>query len=234
MKKILYILLIIIMCITVTGCFEKTVEGNKSFGEYTGIYKLKNFELRVAQYKNDIAIIIKHDGKPFGSTKEEMKGNKLKSINCEFEFKKNAVIVNTNQKDIPKGKYKRLGSYTTKEIYKDYIGDISFIDTKYNGIYENNGKMIYTVQTGKDIVRLANYNEDSSLNVVVQNNGNDIFKSNFFEDYYELKYGIEKLEANFKSEKKKLEEQSGMYNKTKEMKATDIIKVFVFESYIKK
>lgn len=234
MKKILYILLIIIMCISVTGCFEKTVEGNKAFGEYTGIYRKNNFELRIVQYKNNLVVIMEKDEQPFGSTKTKIEGNKFEDMNCKFEFKKNAIIIDTNQSDIPKGKYKRVGSYTTKEIYKDYIGDISFIETKYNGVYENNGKKIYTVQAGKDIVRLANYNEDSSLNVVVQNNGNDTFISNFFEDYYEIKYGIEKLEANFKSEKKKLEEQSGTYNKTSEMKATDIIKIFVFETYRKK
>ena len=59
MKRILLVLVAIVMCFTVVGCSTKTVEGNKEFGKYTGIYKLKNMELRIVHYKDTLSLILR-------------------------------------------------------------------------------------------------------------------------------------------------------------------------------
>lgn len=139
MKKIILGIIIVVMCFVVVGCESTTIEGNKEFGEYTGIYKLKNMELKIVHHKNTILLMMNKDGESYGSTVVYLDGNKFTDLNCEFELKKDLVNIKSNQKDIPNGDYQRISEYTIEEIYKEYIGDISYIEKinfkKYDRIY---------------------------------------------------------------------------------------------------
>ena len=230
MKKILLILIIIIMCFTVTGCFSKPVEGNKSFDKYTGIYKLNDSEIKIVHYKDSLLVTMKNKNNLIGQTTVSLKDNKFEDFNCRFELKKNYVKVTTNQNDIPKGDYIRVNKYTTKEIYKDYIGDISYIND-YNGIYENNITKIYTVRTNKDIVRFAYNYKDVNTNIAIVKEKENNFTTDIFNDIYNLNFNDNsiKLKVDSKNENKK--SISGNYILKSRMKAVDIIKIFAFEEY---
>ena len=230
MKRILLVLVAIVMCFTVVGCSTKTVEGNKEFGKYTGIYKLKNMELRIVHYKDTLSLMLRKDGEPYGNTLVTLEGNKFEDLECEFELKKNIVNVKSKQKEIPTGDYKRTNEYTTKEIYKDYIGDISYI--KYNnGIYENSTDKIYTVRLNDDTIKFAYKHKDSSSNLAASKESDTLYTTDLFGDIYELKYNNDTLEFKVNSKDENENELTGKYEKTREMKDSEVIKVFAFEDY---
>lgn len=229
MKKIVLILIAVILCVTLTGC--KSVKGNEKFGKYTGIYKLQNMEIKVVHYKNKLLVKMNKNNEPFGSTEVIIEGNKFEDLNCTFEFKKDAVNIKTTQKDIPKGDYKRVKPYTTKEIYKDYVGDIAFLNNDYNGVFENDKNTIYTLQTTKDTIRFATDNNGVSTNLELNKKDEQHFYLDFFESKYNLTFNKEQLEVKYESPDE--DAISGTYNRKSKMKAVDAIKIIAFDDYIK-
>ena len=231
MKKIIFGLIIIVMCFTLTGCFlDGTVEGNEEFGEYTGIYKLKNFELRVVQNGNTLSLIMNKDEKPFGRTLVYLTGNKFEDINCEFELKENVISIKTTQKDIPEGDYKRLKPYTTEEIYKEYIGDFSYLN-KNNGVYENDNNRIYTVRATKDTIRMAYRRQELTANIALGMNNENSFSADLYDNKYDINYKNDTLELKADSKDETIRSLTGKYTRKGKMTATEVIKIFVFEEY---
>ena len=231
MKKFVLYLIIIISCFIVSGCEIDTVGGNKDFGKYTGIYKLNDSELRIAHNKNTVLIIINQKGKLYGNSIAFLKKNKSSVLDCEFEFKDNEVILNTKKKDVKKGTYKRVGSYSTKQIYEEYIGDIKYLNNDYNGIYENDNKTIYTIQTHDDVVRFATKYGENNMNINTSKKDNNHYAAKFFNDVYDFKFNGDKLETSFKSEREKTKSLTGKYTRKSKMNAVEAIKAFAFDGY---
>ena len=232
MKKTILGIIIITMCLVLTGC-NKAVAGNKAFGEYTGIYKLNDVEFKIAHYKNTVLLLARKNDEPYGNSTIYLKDNKFEDMDCKFEFKKNALKVTTKKNNIPSGTYIRIKPYTTKEIYKEYLGDISYIN-KNNGIYTNETTTIYTVRSGKDTVRIANYYKESGTNIDIPKKSETEFNTKFFEDEYTLKYNNDELEVSVNSNDENTRALSGNYKKKSEMKAEEVIKIFVFNGYEEK
>ena len=231
MKKIVLLLIAIIMCFTLTGCGAKPVDSNKSFGKYTGIYKLKNMELRIVHYKNELLVLLRKDGEPYGNTSVTLEGNKFSDLDCEFELKNDSIKVTTDKKDMPKGDYIRIKPYSTKKIYKDYIGDISYVDNN-NGIYENNDIVVYTVRSREDTTRIAYAYKDMSANIDLRKENDTHFKTEIFGDIYDLKYNNDELEIKVESESD-AKIINGTYKRKDKLTAVKAIQIFVFEDYRK-
>ena len=233
MKKYIIGLLTIIMCFTLVGCINtKTTKGNKDFGEYTGIYELGKVKFKLAQYKNTVLITITKNNELYGNTSLIIENNKIKDIDYDFELEKNQIKIKSKNKDVQSGTYKRIDSYSTKEIYKDYIGDISLLD-KNSGIYKKDNNILYIIQSNENTLRIANYTEEESTNIELNKESNNHFTTDFFEDKYDVKINKETLELKLESESKKGEILTGTYKKESKINATDAIKIFVFDDYIK-
>lgn len=79
----------------------------------------------------------------------------------DFDFKKNLVKVTFNDEilssysEFKNGDYKKIEEYSLEDYYNDNIGDLKFFNSKYNGIYENNGKFIFIYQINKETVKIS-------------------------------------------------------------------------------
>ena len=231
MKKIILGIMIIISCFIMTGCNTKTKEGNKEFGKYTGIYKLKNVEFKIAHYKNTLLITVNKNKTVYSSTSVVIDGTKFEDLDCKFELVKNGLKVTTKNKDIPNGTYKRIDEYSTKEIYKDYVGDISLLD-KTNGEYERDGIKLYIVQTNEETLRVATATKEEGINIDLTKESDNHFSTDFFDDKYDLKIDGNKLELKLESKEEKSNTLTGTYTKKSKLNATKVIKVFSFDDYI--
>jgi len=230
MKKIILGLVVIVMSFVLVGCNNnvKTVEGNKAFGEYTGIYKLGKNEFKMVQFKDKIMILAYNKGELCGNPTIFVENGKAKEEEYDFEFKENAVKIKSRSKLVKSGEYKRIKAYSTKEIYKDYVGDIN-LSNSHNGVYKNDVATIYTIQTDKNTIRFATYFNESGLNLEANKVSKNNYSCDFLEEKYELTYtsGILELKVDSQEENKKL---SGKYTKEKEISNADIVKIFAFDS----
>ena len=92
----------------------------------------------------------------------DKKGNKYISSlfeeEIEFDFKENSVFLTFNKealeenKNFKNGLFKKTKDYTEKDYFEDNIGNSELFFSKYNGIYEYDGKSIYVFQKDLDKV----------------------------------------------------------------------------------
>lgn len=233
MKKLLLGLLIIILCFVLTGCNTfKTVEGNKEFGEYTGIYRLGKARIKIVQYKDKALVMLTKNNEMYGNATLFFNKNKLKDEDYKFEFKKNALTATFKNKAMPNGEYKRVASYLTETIYEDHVGDLSLLSNEYNGVYTNSENTIYTVQTSTDVIRIANYSDKAGLNIELHKENDNYFTADFFDDKYFLIYNGDKLDLKFESTNSENKDLTGIYTRDSKMEAKDIIRIFAFDDYM--
>lgn len=231
MKKKILKLFTIIMMISLffaSGCNnnQEKIERNSSFGKYTGIYKLKNYELKVFHNGDDISLFILKDGDFHGNNSSIVEDNKVIFDEYEFEFADDIIKVKSDSENIPSGEYKLSGTYTTDEIYKDYIGDVSLIDSKYNYSYENDGLNIYTIQESNTDIRIKYETSEESVNINLSYVEDDHFSIDFFDDIYDVKYENDSLILNVTSTEENKVKVNGTYSKKSKLTKEEIIKIF--------
>ena len=232
MKKIILSIMAIAICFLLVGCGNnnlKTVEGNKAFGKYTGIYKLEKAEFKIIQYKDTLSVVMNNKGESMGNSTVFIEDNKVEVNDYKLEFKGNTVIVSSKNDNMPNGVYKRVNSYSTKAMYKDNIGDASLFETS-NGVYKNDVSTIYAVKTDYDTYRFANSYKDTGLNLIATKE-DDKYVSDLFDEKYELTVNNDTLDLRVISETTASKELAGKYTKKGSIKMSDAIKLFIFDSY---
>lgn len=229
MKKILLGVIVIIMSFILVGCSNlKTVEGNKSFGKYTGIYKLGNNEISMVQLKEKILVLFYKDKELCGNTTWFVENNKVDDSEYKVEFKNNALKITSDNQALANGEYKRVKPYTTKEIYKDYIGDISLLKDN-SGKYESDNKTMYIIKTNEDTVKFATYHNEMIMNIELNKDKDNSFKSDLFEEKYYMNINGNSFDLVVDTNDEDLKKLSGKYTKTADIKIEDVIKIFAFD-----
>ena len=196
------LVIIVLSIILISKCFfkeEKKEMINKSYGKYNGIYKYKNNEFRIFHKDDTIAYKVFKDGDPMGYDSSVIESNKLKINEYTFEFNKNSLKVKSKIKAIPSGTYKKDSGYSTNQIYKDYIGDVSLYNKKYKGLYENDKYSIYTVQIQDNELRIKYSTDEETVTINLYKIANDIFTIDFFGDLYDITYVKDELVINIKN-----------------------------------
>ena len=235
MKKKVVIIIGIILIISILGIIfipkifvkeEKKEMVNKSYGIYNGIYKYKNNEFRIFHKDDTISYKVFKDGDPMGYDSSIIENNKLKINEYTFEFNKNSLKVKSKIKTIPSGTYKKDSGYSTNQIYKDYIGDVSLYNNKYNGLYENDTYSIYTVQIQDNELRIKYSTDEETVTINLYKIANDIFTIDFFGDLYDITYTKDELVINIKNSDGTKKEISGKYQRKEKLSKEEIINQF--------
>ena len=83
--------------------------------------------------------------------------------NNQLELTANDVALKENS-SLKNGVYKKTKDYTIEDYYNDNIGDIKYLNSKYNGKYNFNGNEMFIYQTSEDEVNLIlSGNSESSI-----------------------------------------------------------------------
>ena len=141
--------------------------------KFEGIYKNNDDKLYIHNV-DDNTIYYNLSGNFNGQAKID--GNiatQIKGITSEeyFEFKlidSNIEVIYHASDDTEiaaeTGTYTRISDYSKENIYKEAVGDSSFLNSKYSGLYTSGDVKIYMIQVSENKV-LAKLSNESDLNV---------------------------------------------------------------------
>ncbi len=227
-KKLIICLLLVFTSLSLIGCQkEETKEmTNPDFGKYNGIYKMKDYKFKVLHIDNNIVYRLykKNDFKVNDIIFSDEESNKIEGYDFDFEFKENSVKVKSKNKEFPSGEYVKESGYSTDEIYKDYVGDVSLFDSKYSGIYENEKGVVYSVQNNKDQVKIHYSDEEESTTIEIDYKEDNHFATDFFDTKYDLIYNDDSLVLTITDENGNDIEET--YTRKSKLSKEEIIKQF--------
>lgn len=236
MKRFSFIFILIIAAFSIfvlTACTKEEKKDNKeekevnntAFGKYTGIYKLDDCEFKVLHNDDMISLLIEKDGDSFGNDMVSIEGSKVETDNYDLEFTNNSVKVKSSNEEVPSGEYKK-SSYSTDDIYKDYIGEVSLYDNNYNGKFETEKNTIYTVQTSEDELKILFKNDEETVNIILYKKDKDHFYEKFFDDKYDLVFDKDTAKLTITYGNKKKSSMDGTYTRKAKLTKEEIIKLF--------
>ena len=176
-----------------------------------------------------ISVVMSNKGEPTGNSTEVIEGSKVKINDYTLAFKGNTVKVTSKNKNMPKGEYKRVNSYSTKQIYKDNIGNITLFE-KNNGVYKNDVTTVYVIKTDENTYRYANSYKNTGINLTATKE-NDKYISDLVDEKYELIVSNDTIELKIDSQDETAKVIAGKYTKKESIKMADAIKIFMFDSY---
>ena len=181
MKKFLLVAFSFALLFTVTACGgskEENKEDKKddpvatTMESYNGVYTKDGLSIKIYGFNKS------NDGKYTKDTLEysietddmssqgyfEIANKKGKSIifdsELEVEIKDDGLYFKGNDKfkeDFPKfseGLFKKTKEYTAKDYFNDNIGETNYINSKYNGLFSNNGIKLYMYQIEENSVEI--------------------------------------------------------------------------------
>lgn len=228
-KYLLGIIIVLCLCFTLVGCKGNNKNHkNESFGDYTGVYQLGGVEIKVVHYDKKVLILVNKDGKLYGNTSLSFEGNTINVFDSKFEFLNQSLKISSNIDDITSGEYKK-SVYSTDDIYKDYIGEISLLNSNYNGVYKDGKHEVFTVQINDNAILLFNRNGDVRTNLTIDKQEDDHFAVENFEDSFDLKYQKDTLELKVESQIASTKALTGKYTRKSKMSAEEVIQVFAFD-----
>ena len=229
-KKVIIIgsiILVIVVGLIICWLLTKKSMVNKSFGTYKGVYKYRDCEFRVMHNGNEISYMVLKNNENMGLNSTTISGNKTTKDEYDLEFIKNGLKVNSRTKQVYSGVYKKVSGYSTDEIYKDYIGDVSLYNNKYNGKYKLDDYTIYTVQPKNEEVKIYYAVDDEQINIFIEQVGNDRFSTNFFDEKYDLRFDKDTLYFTALDKEGNEKKNSGKYTKETSLTKEEIIKLFL-------
>ena len=170
----------------------QTTTNNVKTTNYDGVYELEDKYIKVLKKvetdSNEEKLLIKINDRYNGTL--EKKGNKWEEAwneyIIEFEFNENELTVTYNRETLESydyfknGTYKKTKEYTAKEYFEDNIGDSKLFNSKYNGIYELNERIIYLYQSREDTVTIYKKGKSKNAhgNVITNRTGYKIDNQN--------------------------------------------------------
>jgi hypothetical protein len=229
-RKLLYLVAIIMIPLVIVGCTkeEKKEMTNPAFGKYNGIYKLNNYEFRILHVDDYISSLF-YDGdelKGMDSSIFEEDTNKIELSDFKLEFKDDVIAVKGNNKELPSGDFKKVSGYSTDEIYADYIGELDFYDSDFNGLYENESGTVYSIQLEDKRVKIYYANDEEDVSVELDAQENNSFMEDLFGTKYEAKYDNNELKLSVIDEDGNSSKASGIYTKKAKLTKEEVIKNF--------
>lgn len=233
MKKIVIIIIGIIAIIAIgvgiiLGMPQnlKAVEGNSDFGEYTGIYKLNNTEIKILHEDDTIDYKVYKDNDLYGNGSDTIKSNKIKIDDFTFEFGKNKMNVKSKNKNVSSGVYKRVDEYKTDNIYNDYVGDVALYNNNLAGVYENETYKIYIVVIDKNAIRMKYNTLDEGVNILVPKTNANSYEMDLFNTRYTINFKDNSLTLEVNSDDENSKVVNGTYTKTTTLSKVETIKEF--------
>jgi len=228
-KKFLLIGILFISIITFSGCNK---EVNK-LGDFAGIYKLDNTEIKLVHIGEDVAYIIETTGDEVGSFYQGYSkldyNNIATSMDVELRISKEKIILDDNSNTYKNGDYERIDDYKEDDILKDFLLMDEYKESSYNGKYKLDDKILYLVQVSDTVMRMKIVNERYNVNFDLVKEEDNHYSVELFEEKYDLVIDKDKLELKIDSEDEDVKSNEGTYKKENSFIKADIIKYFVFE-----
>lgn len=206
---------------------------NTTTNTWNGVYTLNGTDIKIFQiYDDEIEYnITGPDGTSQSYAKINGKTAKDEMFGEEYIFTLNGnkLEYSDTEKYFPNGTYTKKSDYTSKDYYKDNIGDPTYINSDISGEYKLNDVIITIIQTEKDKVRFS-IKKDSSTYSMTGELKNFIidFKKTMFDDTDTIKFefinGTIKITASSTDKDSILNKINGTYKKSKKLTIEEVIK----------
>ena len=173
---------------------EENKENNET-STYNGVYKKDNivFKIYCIPEKKCKASF---ESESYGSLLDiSIKNGKAESSGISYTFENNSLTIKTNPSEfreddpaatILNGNYTKEKDYTAEDYYKDNIGETTYINTKYNGLFELNNNKMYIIQTKNDKVRISIQGNNSIFDMEFDIQSDGSLQKDFFESTYKI------------------------------------------------
>jgi len=194
---------------------EKSNDENKLTGiveKFEGIYATENDKIYI--HKNDdnnfeYMISGNFQGKAKIIDEKSAQGEDIFSKGEYFEFKlvDGGIDVsyhtdNNVSVTVDTGIYNKVADYSKDNIYKETVGDPSYLNSKYSGLYSNDEFKMYVIQTSENELKVELKENDNTFGLFFSEifelqNDNKFVSYSFFDDN-EVDYEIEFNDKEFK------------------------------------
>lgn len=206
---------------------------NTEANTWNGIYTLNGTDIKIFQiYDDEIEYnITGPDGTSQSYAKINGKTAKDEMFDEEYIFTLNGnkLEYSDTEKYFPNGTYTKKSDYTSKDYYKDNIGDPSYINSDISGEYKLNDVIITIIQTEKDKVRFSIKKGSSTYSMTGELKNFIIdFKKTMFDDTDTIKFefinGTIKITATSTDKDSILNKIDGTYKKSRKLTIEEVIK----------
>ena len=142
-----------------------------------------------------------------------------------FVLYKDGIGVETTDTNITEKTYKKMKDYTMEKYYKDFYGDASLLDGKYNWEYKSDNCTLQAYQSDENTVVYNAmcpefmFGSNGTFNLT----GDEAFKMTIFEEVTTFEFSDDRLVITHQGEESPL---AGTYTKVKQLTIEDIIKGF--------
>ena len=198
---------------------------------YNGVYKKSDVTFSIYCISND-KCKGSFETDNYGSIEEiEIKNNKAEKDGLSYKFENNTVIITSDPNEfreddpaatILNGNYTKEKDYTAEDYYNDNIGDSTYLNTKYNGLFELNEKKMYVFQTKNDKVRISIQGNFDIFDMEFDIQADGSLQTTFFDSKYKITVDNENaIFITLETDEDK--EHDGTYKKTKILTIEDIL-----------
>ena len=196
--------------------------------DFNGVYQAGTTVLKVYA-ASDNSVLFDFDGE-FGGVQGygEFANDKVTGEIFEqysFVLYKDGIGVETTDTNITEKTYKKMKDYTMEKYYKDFYGDASLLDGKYNWEYKSDKCTLQAYQSDENTVVYNAmcpefmFGSNGTFNLT----GDEAFKMTIFEEVTTFEFSDDRLVITHQGEESPL---AGTYTKVKQLTIEDIIKGF--------
>lgn len=152
------------------------INGLKTNGTFSGIFQKDNIKIIIYQHKTDkihYRIINTSTGRQYIGKANLSNQKAIGTINYSYTFTLNNSGVNLSTTDPNReisGNYIKTNNYTSRDYYSDYIGELKYENSIYNGIFKSDKGTIKLYQENnketviKMIINNQTYNQKLNIN----------------------------------------------------------------------
>lgn len=200
--------------------------------KYNGVYKNDKVVIKLFAYsKKKIYYVAKGDGFYVNSGDLDFSNDVAEYDHFDDKYKftldSDGVNVESNNEDIPAGKYTKESDYSINDFYTDSYGDPELLKSKYSGCFKKGNDTLYLVQTSDKDVRVAVFKETYTFDVGFEIKEEGYLFEDFMGEVYNITLNNDKAEIKLVSSKKEVDEDTkidGEYTKVSDLTMEEVMK----------
>ena len=206
---------------------------NKKFtiADYSGIFKSEKANLLLYSIDNEnVHVSLDSDGYFFNAD-SELDNDKLtikifdNTTIFQLSDDKKTVTITSSEEQLNKITVTKERDITKEEIYADALGDVTLINSKYNGEFSNDKFIVQMVQTQKDELNVAitEKGKPNYASFIFEINSDGTITDDFFDDSRTLVLENGKVTITATKGSK---EYDGTYTFVKNLTTDEILNIF--------
>ena len=229
-KIVTGLLLLVVFLSAGCGNKEKISNDNNNTNtekiNYNGIYNLDDTKIKIYSENDKIYYVVENNGLHIRSYTKANNIIMLDSVSdkTKLTFKKDLVVIKTDNEDLKEGKYEFTEPYSKEDFYSDFYGDKEYSNAEINGIYTNEKVKVYVYQKSEKAIRLYCQENNHGMDYEIDLTENNTYHLDFFDTTFDVSFNDNTMTISVESEDDDYKVLNGTFTKKSKLELDDIIK----------